>query len=94
MYKIRLNDGTEFSTQYCAELRDKLAIRLLSELDFMQIAQIFNDAEKTQTITYIYGSMQDVHEGYTLLRVVDASYDGEYIISLRRAANGTVTQTL
>lgn len=84
MYRIRLNDGTEFDTRWCGESNGILTADIKSGLSFLEVARIFADAEKTRTIVFKYGQMQDEFTGYTVLAVINGSTAGEYLISLRK----------
>lgn len=84
MYLLRLNDGTELSCRFCSG-RELLTMSVLSELGFLEIAEIFADPARTQTVTFFYGEMQDVYSGYTDLVMINRADPGEYLISLRRA---------
>ena len=85
MYKIRLNDGTEFDTRWCGESNNLLTTDIISEQSFLDVVRVFADAEKTSKIVFIHGQLQDEFSGYSKLVVVNGSTTGEYLIILRKA---------
>lgn len=82
MYKIRLNDGTEFPVRFCSARGGLLTMCILSDDSFLSIAQIFT--EQSQTITFLYDNSQDVFEGFTDLIMINGNVYGEYSITLRK----------
>lgn len=84
MYKIRLNDGTEFPARWCGAAGDVLTASVMTEQSFVDIAEIFANAEKNRAIAFLYGEMETDYEGFTKLILINGSTAGEYIISLRK----------
>ena len=85
MYQLRLNDGTVLACNFCSGSA-ALVMSIASELSFLEIAEIFADPALTQTMTFIYGEMQDVYSGYTTLVMINNANPGEYLISLKKEA--------
>ena len=82
-YRIRLNDGTEFDARFCTVKDESLTMDIVSNLSFIQIAQIMNDVLKTGSITFFYGGTNAVYQGYTSLRVINGDFiEGDYVITL------------
>lgn len=84
MYKIRLNDGTEMNARFCSLRSGVLSMDVLTESSFMDIALLFSDPDKTQTIIFVYGGTQETYTNCTDLFIINGSTPGEYIISLRQ----------
>ena len=80
---IRLNDGTEFPARFCSA-REVLTMDIQSGKSFFAIAEFFSDIAKTCVIEFLYGDYCDRFEGFTDLRMINGSTDGEYLISLRK----------
>ena len=70
MGKIRLNDETEYDVRSCGEADNYLVIRVDNGGSVLAMAQVFSDTAKTSKITYIIGSAETVHTGFTALEVV------------------------
>ena len=50
----------------------------------MATAEEFDDSENTRTITFRYGEMETVHEGYTSLISIFWDGGGRYNIMLKK----------
>ena len=85
MYKIRLNDGTEYPVRFCSARGDTLTTSILTEQDFLTIAQTFTD--NTQAVAFLYDSTEEDYEGYTELTMINNTTAGEYSIMLKKAVN-------
>lgn len=82
MYKIRLNDGTEYPVRFCSARGGLLTMEILSDIDFLSVAHLFT--YQVQTVTFLYDSSQEVFEGYTELIMINGSTPGAYTITLRK----------
>lgn len=90
MYTITLNNGTEYAVRWCGVSSGILIAELMDDtMTMTEAATAFSDAEATATITYQYGKMSDVYEGYTqLILVQDQRWQGGGIMmQLRRPDN-------
>ena len=85
MYKIRLNNGTEYPVRFCGARGDLLTMSVLSEADFLTVAQTIGG--NSQTVLFLFDSSQQVLEGYTELVLVNNINPGEYLITLKKAVN-------
>lgn len=83
MYKIRLSDNTAFDVMYCSARNGVLTMRIISDQSFIQIAELFADADKTSTIYFDYDQTEDTFCGYTVLTVINGTVAGEYFINLK-----------
>ena len=87
MYTIKLANGAEYPVKWCGMSSGILIAELMNNtMTMVEVATAFSDAEATATITYQYGEMTDVYEGYTqLILVQDQRWQGGGImIQLRR----------
>lgn len=87
MYTIKLNNGAEYAIKWCGVSSGILISELMnSTMTMVEVATAFSDAEATGKITYQYGEMTDVYEGYTqLILVQDQRWQsGGIMIQLRR----------
>lgn len=84
MYKIRLNNGTEYNVRFCGTRGDLLTMSVLSEADFLTVAQAIGD--NSQTILFLFDNSQQELNGYTELLMVNNINPGEYLVTLRKAA--------
>jgi len=84
MYQIRLSDGAVLPVRFCAARDGVLTIDVVTDMGFMDVANLLSDPEKTAQITFLYGDMADLHEGYTHLFIINGATAGEYLVSLRR----------
>ena len=87
MYRIRLNDGTELGARYCSAQNGILTLRILSDDRFIDVAALFSDPERTRTVTFLYGDMLDLCEGYTDLYFLHSPVPGEYVAALRKVSD-------
>ena len=55
-----------------------------------QAAELFLDPANTSVITFQYGEMQDVYEGYTDCTVIKASADGTLSVCMTKGADNNV----
>ena len=85
MYKIRLNNGAEYNVRFCGARGDLLTMSVLSEADFLTVAQAIGD--NSQTILFLFDSSQQELIGYTELLMVNNINPGEYLITLKKAVN-------
>ena len=85
MYKIRLNNGSEYPVRFCGARGDLLTMSVLSEADFLTVAQTIGG--NSQTVLFLFDSSQQVLEGYTELVLVNNINPGEYLITLKKAVN-------
>ena len=83
MYKIRLNDGTEYPVKYCAASNGEFRARLITGAGFLEIAAAFSDAAKTRTMYFVYDKTEKRFDGYTDLKEITVAENGDYIIALR-----------
>ena len=84
MYRLTLNDGTAFDSIFCAARGNVLTLSIMTALSFLDVTALFGDPAKSGTIIFTYGEMQDVHEGFTDLFMVNGATAGQYLISLRK----------
>lgn len=84
MYKIRLSNGTEYNVRFCGARGDLLTMSVLSEADFLTVAQTIGD--NSQTVLFLFDSSQQELVGYTELVLVNNINPGEYLVTLRKGA--------
>ena len=73
MYKIRMNDGSEYDVDFCAPSDGVLALRIPQAWDVTAAAQTFGNPDATRKITYLFPNpmvpdqpiVSAVYEGYT-----------------------------
>lgn len=85
MYKIRLNDGTEYHARYCSEGNGEFITRIETDASFVDVTLKFASAENTKTMLFLYDSTEQAYEGYTELESVTVATNGDYIIMLGKA---------
>lgn len=85
MYEIITASGTHHRADMCGAADGCLHIFLTDGGSFLDVVEEFLDSDNTGTITYKYGEMQTVHEGYTVLISVLWDGDGRYSIMLKKA---------
>lgn len=85
MYKIRLDDGTEYPVRFCSARGDTLTASILTGQSFLTVAQTFTD--NTHTVAFIYDSTEEDFAGYTELVMINGTTAGEYSIMLKKAVN-------
>lgn len=86
MYKIILASGIDFPCDWCGAIVGHLRVNIPGEYSLLELAQVFSDAGNTAKITFQYGEMQTVHEGFTrLIALQDGGWsDGAILVTLRR----------
>ena len=84
--KIVFSDGTEIADGECGFSNGVLWCYNVGT-NFLQVATQFSDPAKTASITFVYGEMQDVYEGYTDVIAVMTQFDGTLKVALRKGAN-------
>lgn len=85
MYEIVTASEKHHAVEMCGAADGCLHIRLTDGEGFLEVAEEFHDSNNTGTITYKYGEMETVHEGYTVLISVLWDGDGRYSIMLKKA---------
>ena len=83
--KIILNDGTEIPGE-CGYSQGFLWC-WFTGYTMQQAAYLFFDPSKTSRITFVYGEMQDVYEGYTNCFNLGIDVDGKVSVGLTRGEN-------
>lgn len=87
MYTIQLDNGAEYPVRWCGVSGGILIAELTDDaMTMTEAATAFSDAEATAKITFQYGDMSDVYEGYTqLILIQDQRWqEGGIMIQLRR----------
>ena len=84
MYTIETASGTTHEVEMCGAADNCLHIHILDGDTFMATAEEFDDSENTRTITFRYGEMETVHEGYTSLISIFWDGGGRYNIMLKK----------
>ena len=87
MYRLILNDGTEFDCRFCAARNGVLTASIVTDKTFLEIAEIFSHITNTEKIEFRYGEMTDTHYDFTGLVLVNKTSENEYLISLKKEAN-------
>lgn len=85
MRKIILANGAEYDCQWCAAMDGKLDMNLVTDQTMPQLAAAFGDPANTARIILQYTTdLQDVFEGYTVLKVLsDGGWtDGTVLVIL------------
>ena len=85
MYRIRLTNSTEYPVRFCGARGDLLTMNVLSDEDFLTIAQTIG--ENAQTVVFLFDNSQQVLEGYTELVMINHNAPGEFLITLKKAVN-------
>lgn len=85
MYRLILNDGTEFDCRFCAARNGLLTASIVTDKTFLEIAEIFSHITNTEKIEFRYGEMHDTHDDFTDLVLINKALDKEYMVSLRKA---------
>lgn len=83
MRTIRLNDGTEFEGNVGYD--SGVIWCYVNGKNITELFPFFSDPAKTQRIEYLYGEMQDVYEGFTVLGAIMQAEDQTQIM-LRKEA--------
>lgn len=84
MYKIRLNDASEYTVRWCGENSGILVIDLVCDLSLLGVATVFSNAEAVSKIQFLYDeSLISEYEGYSEPIVINKSGDNEYLVSLK-----------
>ena len=85
MYSLTLNDGTEFACNFCAARNEVLTTSIVTDKTFREVAEIFSHITNTEKIKFWYGEMNDKHDDFTDLVLINKVSGNEYMISLRKA---------
>lgn len=80
MYRIRLNDGTEYAAIFCSASGGVLTMDIQSTEKFSAITNKF--CENAQSVTYTYDSTEERYLGYTRPIMVATNAPGQYTIML------------
>lgn len=73
MRTITLSNGKEFAADWCGAAGDTLNINVVGDYNSDELTAVFSDPDNTRRITFVYGEMQQAHDGYTDLRAVTPS---------------------
>lgn len=86
MHKIILASGIDFPCDWCGEGSRRLYINIPGDYAVAELAQVFSDPGNTAKITFQYGEMETVHEGFTrLIALQDGGWsDGAILVTLGR----------
>lgn len=91
MNTLRMNDGTEYSVEFCGLSDGVVSFRIAEPSEAETVAHAFSNAEATQKMTYLYPNplvpeepiVAAVYEGYTrLIGVLIDRYNGTPLIQL------------
>ena len=91
MYQITMNDGTQYSVNWCGVFSGILNIQLITDETLLQVASKFSDTSATETIEFHYGEMTTEHTGFTILNMVQDQrwQSGGVMVQLRKGeSNG------
>lgn len=83
MNTLTLNDGTVFQADV-GFADGVLWCWLHDGTTLMQAFMAFSNAENTSVITFDYGSVQEVYEGFTQLSYIAVNYNGTVDIALKQ----------
>lgn len=82
MYKIRLNDGTEFPARFCSARGGILTIGITTTAEFYTVATKF--CQQGQSVTFCYDGTEERYVGYTRVLAINGATAGEYQIMMEK----------
>lgn len=84
--RLILNDGTALENAE-AGYAEQVLWCYIPGLSVVQVFPLFSDAQKTQKITFEYGEMSDVYEGFTVISAIIQGEDMTRIALRKDSAN-------
>lgn len=88
MYTIIMASGNQHSVTMCGAADGNLHIRMAEQTTFQAVVEEFANPENTKKITYKYGEMETIHEGYTTLILVRVEGENRFHIALEKSKEG------
>ena len=83
--KIVLNNGVEYGATWCGTSDGVLYAELVDAGTIPELAQVFDDAEATETIKSVSGNHTEEYRGFTnFLGVRKDRYNGYITITLQK----------
>lgn len=83
--RVKLHDGTTYEDGRAGYAAGYLWI-YLQGVSIADAFSAFSDPAKTATITFIYGEMSDVYEGFTEIRTLSVDVDGVTSVCMVKGA--------
>lgn len=82
--RLVFHDGSQLENAEAGAVQDMLTLFLKDTLTMSQAAALAFNTEKLSVITFQYGEMDDVYEGYTQLKTLtNDPYDGVIMTLVR-----------
>ena len=81
--RLILNDGTVIENGEAGQTPLNLWL-WFGGMTLQEAAALFFDTEKTETITFQYGEMEDIYEGYTSCARLEIDTDGKITVCMKR----------
>ena len=81
--RLILNDGTIIENGEAGYSTGSICL-WVTGMTMQEAAMLFFDPSKTAVITFQYGQMEDVYEGYTRCVLLLIDEDGEITITMKR----------
>ena len=89
--RLVLKDGTEILNGIASRSsNNELMVRIPGN-DIPTAVSLFNDTEKTETISCYHSAYKYVYTGYTVMHIIQYFDDGNYVELWLKADNGVET---
>jgi hypothetical protein len=86
MYQIEMANGKKHAVSMCGAADGCLHVNIEDGTSFTGVVREFRNSENTSVIKFLYGEMETIHEGYTVLISIFWDGDGRYNIMLKKPA--------